>query len=141
MQIVVDTSVWSLVLRRRSVPDPRHIAAVSTLELFISDARALLIGPVRQELLSGIKSAVQFDLLRTALAAFPDVPLTLQDYECAAEFFNTCKTKGIQGSHTDFLICAVASQRNLPIFTMDQDFVHFKKYLPVSLFNAPNLNG
>lgn len=133
MQVVVDTSVWSLVLRRRAVPGDADDAVLALKDL-ISDARAMLIGPVRQELLSGIKEPAQFERLRTALAAFPDEPLTAQDYECAAGFFNTCKAKGIQGSHTDFLICAVAKQRNLPVFSLDQDFMHFSQCLPLSLF-------
>ncbi|MBC7611044.1 MAG: PIN domain-containing protein [Polaromonas sp.] len=133
MQVVVDTSVWSLVLRRRAVPGDAD-AATLTLKDLVSDARAMLIGPVRQELLSGIKDPAQFEKLRSALAAFPDEPLTVQDYECAAGFFNICKAKGIQGSHTDFLICAVAKQRNLPVFSLDQDFVHFSGCLPLSLF-------
>jgi hypothetical protein len=85
-------------------------------------------------LLSGIKEPAQFERLRTALAAFPDEPLTAQDHECAAGFFNICKAKGIQGSHTDFLICAVAKQRNLPVFSLDQDFVYFSVCFPISLF-------
>ena len=133
MQVVVDTSVWSLVLRRRTVPGQPDAATLALKDL-ISDARAMLIGSVRQELLSGIKEPAQFEKLRNALAAFPDEPLTVQDYECAASFFNICKAKGIQGSHTDFLICAVAQQRNLPVFSLDRDFEYFSECLPISLF-------
>jgi predicted nucleic acid-binding protein len=133
VQVVVDTSVWSLVLRRRALPGADD-AATATLKDLISDARAMLIGPVRQELLSGIKEPAQFEKLRNALAAFPDEPLTAADYECAASFFNVCKAKGIQGSHTDFLICAVAQQRNLPVFSLDRDFEYFSECLPISLF-------
>lgn len=109
-------------------------ALTLALKDLISDARAMLIGPVRQELLSGIKEPAQFEKLRSALAAFPDEPLTVQHYECAASFFNICKAKGIQGSHTDFLICAVAQQRKLPVFSLDRDFEYFSECLPVSLF-------
>jgi predicted nucleic acid-binding protein len=133
VQVVVDTSVWSLVLRRRALPGADDAATLALKDL-ISDARAMLIGPVRQELLSGVKEPAQFEKLQSALVAFPDEPLTLSDYECAARFFNTCKARGIQGSHTDFLICAVASQRKLPVFSLDQDFVHFSECLPVQLF-------
>jgi len=133
VQVVVDTSVWSLVLRRRTVPGQPDAATLALKDL-ISDARAMLIGPVRQELLSGVKKPAQFEKLRNALTAFPDEPLTVADYECAASFFNICKTKGIQGSHTDFLICAVAQQRKLPIFSLDRDFEYFSACLPVSLF-------
>lgn len=142
MQVLVDTSVWSLALRRSALPaDARQQLVVAALKDLISDARAMMIGPVRQELLSGIKDPAQFDRLRAALAAFPDEPLTLQDFEHAAQFFNLCKARGIQGSNTDFLICAVAVQRKLPVFSLDQDFAHFQKCLPLTLFSAPLLEN
>jgi predicted nucleic acid-binding protein len=138
MQVIVDTSVWSLVLRRSAVPaDAAQQAAVAALKDLIADARAMVIGPVHQELLCGIKDPVQFERLRSALAAFPDEALTTQDYERAAQVFNTCKAQGVQGSNTDFLICAVALERKLPIFSLDQDFVHFQKCVSLELFLMP----
>jgi predicted nucleic acid-binding protein len=135
MQVLVETSVWSLALRRNATPaDARQQAAVTALADLIADARALMIGPVRQELLNGIKDPTQFNRLRLALSAFPDEPLTTPDFECAAQFFNLCKAQGIQGSNTDFLICAVAAQRKLPVFSLDHDFTHFQKCIPVVLF-------
>jgi predicted nucleic acid-binding protein len=138
MQVIVDTSVWSLVLRRSAVPaGAAQQAAVAALKDLIADARAMLIGPVRQELLCGIKDSAQFERLRSALAAFPDEVLSTQDYERAAQVFNICKAQGVQGSSTDFLICAVALERKLPIFSLDQDFLHFQKYVPLELFVMP----
>jgi predicted nucleic acid-binding protein len=135
MQVIVDTSVWSLVLRRSAKPaGAAQLAVVAALKDLIADARAMLMGPVRQELLCGIKDPAQFERLRSALAAFPDEALTTQDYERAAQVFNTCKAQGVQGSNTDFLICAVALERKLPIFSLDQDFAHFQKCVPLELF-------
>jgi predicted nucleic acid-binding protein len=135
MQVLVDTSVWSLALRRNARPaDASGQATLAALKDLIADARAMMIGPVRQELLSGIKDPAQFNRVRDALAAFPDEPLTTQDFECAAQFFNSCKSQGIQGSHIDFLICAVAARLKLPVFSLDQDFIHFQKCLTVALF-------
>ncbi|MGG6264696.1 hypothetical protein ACQ4M3_14865 [Leptolyngbya sp. AN03gr2] len=59
--------------------------------------------------------------------------MTQNDYETAAEFFNLCRRNGVQGSNTDFLICAVAYRRNDSIFTTDQDFTAFQAYLPILL--------
>jgi predicted nucleic acid-binding protein len=138
MQVIVDTSVWSLVLRRSAVPaEKTQQAAITALKDLIADARAMLIGPVRQELLCGIKDPVQFERLRSALAAFPDEAVTTQEYERAAQLFNTCKAQGVQGSNTDFLICSVALERKLPIFSLDQDFTHFQKCAPLELFGMP----
>jgi predicted nucleic acid-binding protein len=58
-----------------------------------------------------------------------DVPLAMHDYEKAAEVFNTCRANGVQGSNTDFLICAVSINHQLPIFSVDNDFLNYRKYL------------
>lgn len=92
-----------------------------------------MIGPVRQEILSGIRHAVQFNLLRNTLRAFPDLLISTADYEQAAAFFNRCRSHGIQGTHMDFLLCAVASRRAMSIFTTDKDFGAFAPILRIRL--------
>ena len=130
MKVLVDTSVWSLVLRR-----PKRVDDATTgglLEL-IQEGRVVLLGAVRQELLSGIKAKAQFELLRDRLRAFPDLELEPQDYEEAAAAFNQCRGRGIQGSNTDFLICAVALRRDLAIYTTDGDFRQYARVLHLEL--------
>lgn len=129
MKVLIDTSVWSLALRRRA---PVH-AAVDELRRLVVQGRAGIVGPVRQELLSGIRDRVAFERLRDHLRAFPDEPITSVDYERAAGCLNICRAKGIQGSNTDFLLCAVAERLRLPIFTTDDDFLAFSRVLPVRL--------
>ena len=133
MNVLVDTSVWSLALRRR-----RSTQAPETSELaeLVKEGRVSLLGPVRQELLSGIADEKQYTVLRDHLRAFPDVELDAADYEDAAAFFNRCRARGVQGSNTDFLICAAAARRQLGILTTDADFRHFAKLLPIRL-HAP----
>lgn len=130
MNVIVDTSVWSLALRRRRSP-----SAAEALELaeLIREGRAEVLGPVRQELLSGVPEQRQYETLRDYLRAFPDVPLGSDDYEEAAAFFNRCRAKGVQGSNTDFLLCAAAARRKVGILTTDADFVHFARLLPIQL--------
>lgn len=130
MRVLIDTSVWSLALRRSQ---PADSPVVTELIELIREVRGQLIGPVRQELLSGIKNKVQFQKLRNHLRAFPDLEVTTRDYESAADFFNLCRGKGVQGSNTDFLICAVAVRYKIPIFTTDEDFTLFKTLLPITL--------
>lgn len=131
MNVLVDTSVWSLALRRAE--GPKAPEALELAEL-IRASRALLIGPVRQELLSGIRQATHFELLKERLRPFRDLELDPRDFELAAEYFNGCRAKGIQGSNTDFLICAVAARRRASIFTTDGDFSSFAKVLPIQLY-------
>ncbi len=130
MKVLVDTSVWSLALRRSK--EHEHPATLLLRDL-VGDGRAAMFGPIRQEILSGIKSKEQFISLRDHFKAFPDIVLTMEDYEEAARFFNLCRAKGIQGSNTDFLICATASRREMPILTTDKDFAEFAKVLPIEI--------
>jgi predicted nucleic acid-binding protein len=88
---------------------------------------------IRQEVLSGIRYSEQFIRLRDYFRAFPDLELTFEDHELAAEFFNTCRSNGVQGSNTDFLICAVAHRRGYSILTTDKDFENFRLHIPVVL--------
>ena len=129
MKVLVDTPVWSLALRRRT---PAH-TAVDELRRLLAGGRVALVGPVRQEVLSGIRDRAAFQQLRNLLRAFPDESIIAEDYERAAECFNTCRAKGIQGSNTDFLLCAVAERYRMPILTTDEDFREFARVLPVAL--------
>jgi len=131
MNVVVDSSVWSLALRRNTPNDA--ISIVNILRDLIADGRVVLLGVLRQEVLSGIRYLEQFIRLRDYLRAFPDLELTSEDYELAAEFFNTCRSNGVQGSNTDFLLCAVAHRRSYSIFTTDKDFENFQLHIPVTL--------
>jgi hypothetical protein len=63
--------------------------------------------------------------------------ITYDDYICAAQNFNKCRAQGIQGSHIDFLICAVAMNHHLCILTTDKDFIHYQKVLPLDVW-MPN---
>jgi hypothetical protein len=130
MKVLVDTSVWSLALRRvRRAPHP----AVDELRSLIDEGRVAVIGPIRQELLSGIRTVAVFAQLRDELQSFPDETLETADFERAAEHFNLCRARGVQGSNTDFLICAVAERRRLAILTTDADFARFADVLPIEL--------
>jgi predicted nucleic acid-binding protein len=132
MKIIVDTCIWSMAFRRKA--ETINQAAVRDLKSFILDGMAQMIGPIRQEVLSGIKSQAQFDKLRDILGAFPDLPIDRSDYERAAHVFNACRRKGIQGSNIDFLICAVAHRHAMPIFTLDRDFILFQKEIDIELY-------
>lgn len=130
MRVLVDTSVWSLALRRREPSDHPSVRALADL---IRDGRVDMIGAIRQEVLSGVKSDRSFVDLRKKLRAFHDLPLETEDHELAAEFFNRCRSRGVQSSNTDFLICAAASRREMAILTTDRDFSQFEDHLPIRL--------
>ncbi len=134
MTVLVDSSVWSLALRRHRSDLTREQEALR-LELaeLVRAGSARLIGPIRQELLSGVRSVEQFEQLRKQLGTFDDAPLTTDDYEEAARASNKCRAAGVAGSSVDFLICAVAMNRQWPVFTTDRDFITYARHLPIKL--------
>ena len=131
MKVMVDTCVWSAALRKSNF-DPNN-PIIKELKELISEGRTQIVGPIRQEILSGISSISQFNKLRKYFTWFPDTPIITIDYIKAAEYYNICRRNGIQGSNTDFLICAIANRLDSSIFTVDKDFTYFKDILPVRL--------
>ena len=129
--VIVDTCIWSLALRGKT---PRNIQVAEVLATLIEENRAKIIGSIRQEILSGYSDLARYEKLRNKLRAFPNEQVIDSDYESAAEYSNMCRSNGIQGSHTDFLICAVATRLKMKIYTSDKDFVRYSKHLPLSLY-------
>ena len=137
MMVLVDTPVWSLALRRR----PEHLSGsqqdlANILAELIREGRAQMVGPIRQELLSGIREEAQFKKIRDYLRACREPSLEAEDYEDAARMSNQCRGRGIAGSPVDFLICAAAHRRGWSILTTDRDFQNYASVLPVRLYTA-----
>ena len=136
MRVLVDTTIWSLALRRRLIErNPDETKLVEAWEELVADGRIVLLGLIRQEILSGIAHESQFERLRDALAAFPDEVVLAADHVRAAGQYNRWRSAGVAGSPVDFLICAVAERLAVPIFTTDRDFERFARHLPIRLFD------
>src|SRR5438270_9933333 len=141
MNVLVDTPIWSLAFRRK----PGDLSSieqslVQTLRDLIQEDRAQMLGSIRQEVLSGIKSREQFEKLRLVLKPFADEPLMMEDYETAADSSNRCRAQGIAMSSVDALICAVAQRTELFILTTDTDFKHYARILPLRLHSQARAN-
>ena len=137
MRVLVDTSVWSLVLRKKTLTNDEVLIRNELIEL-IKELRVEIIGPIRQELLSGISDEKKYEVLKEKISAFEDVEILTEDYETAAKFSNTCRKNGIQGSHIDFIICAVAYRNSMSIFTIDKDFERYHAYIDFKLHKIRN---
>ncbi len=133
MTVIVDTCVWSAFLRRNS--DPQDSVRGEVRRLIRADAIQML-GPIRQELLSGVQPQERFGQLKEYLRHYPNLLLDEEDDENAAAYYNLCRSKGVQGTATDLLICAVAVRHGLKIFTTDSDFEAFAKVLPIRLHTS-----
>jgi predicted nucleic acid-binding protein len=135
--VLIDTSVFSLLLRRRA--DSLSLAEkrlrIET-ELLLNEGRIRLLGLIRQELLSGIRDEGQFLKLRDYLRLFPDVEVAAVNHEDAARMGNKCRSAGIAGDPIDFLLCSVSVKQGWPIFTADLDFGRYQTCIPVKLHSA-----
>jgi predicted nucleic acid-binding protein len=141
MNVLVDTPIWSLAFRR----NPRDLSSiehslVQTLRDLIQEDRAQMLGPIRQEVLSGIKHRDQFEKLRLVLKPFDDERLITEDYEMAADSSNKCRAQGIAMSSVDALVCAVAQRKELVILTTDTDFKNYSRILPLKLHSHARAN-
>ena len=128
--VLVDTCIWSLALSGKS---PRDILVAEELTKLIYAEKAKIIGPIRQEVLSGYSDIKQYNKLKDKLMYFPNELIIDEDYLSAARFSNLCRQKGVQGSHIDFLICAVANRLEMNIFTYDKDFELYSQLIPITL--------
>jgi predicted nucleic acid-binding protein len=122
VKILVDTCAWSLLLRRKNgtVLSKEERRMLDSLTDAVNDGRVGIIGPIRQEILAGIREMAQFKKLQRALEPFQDEDLTTADFERAAGFFNLCRRRGIECGATDVLICAVASRMRWLVLTSDR---------------------
>jgi predicted nucleic acid-binding protein len=135
VNVLVDTPVWSLALRRRSVDlSPQERLRAQALHELVIEGRAQVLGATRQEVLSGIRDESVFRRIRNDLRAFSDVSLEVGHYEEAARMSNQCRGAGVTSTSVDMLICAVALHHGWQIFTTDRDFKHYAAIVPIRLF-------
>jgi predicted nucleic acid-binding protein len=122
MKLLVDTCIWSFALRRtdKASLNAEEQRLVSSLTEAIQDGNVVMIGPIRQEVLSGIKNESQFARTRNLLDPFLDEELLTGDCIEAARLFNLCRSHGVQCGPVDMLICSVAVRRRCTILTNDQ---------------------
>jgi predicted nucleic acid-binding protein len=134
MKVLVDTSVWSLALRRRKgALSEREGQIVRNLRELIEEGRVVMPGLVRQELLSGVREEEAFEKLDRLLEPFEDYPVTTADHKTAARLSNLARGRGVTVSTIDALIAAIAMNNQLPVFTTDKDFQHLTAVAEIPL--------
>lgn len=132
MNIVVDTSVWSLVLRRKQVDekDPHVVLFQGHVER--GDC-IHLVGNVLQELLDGVSTIPDFDRLIKLLTPFPLLSMNRETFILASRLRNDCRRRGVQASPADFLISACCIENGFPLLSSDQDFAWISKHSKLTL--------
>ncbi len=120
MNVIVDTSVWSLALRRKSGQITPPVEKL--IDLIQKEENIFLLGVILQELLQGIKFLKDFSHLIEKLSPFPLIEPNRKDYIDAARLRNHCSSKGTQAGTVDFLIASICIRYNCCLLTTDQDF-------------------
>jgi predicted nucleic acid-binding protein len=134
VSVLIDSSVWSLALRRRRRDlNPNELKLYYEWERLVLDGQAALIGPIRQETVSGIASQREVQIVKQRLAVVKELQMPSDLFLLAADFFNACRAAGIAPGAIDMMICAAAHIHGTPIFSIDPDFEHYAKHLPITL--------
>ncbi len=125
MTLLVDTSVWSLALRRDAVGDA---LAVLALQRALSGGEAIVCtGLVLQELLQGFHGPKQAETIVLRFASLPMLMPDRQDHIAAATLRNTCHKRGVQTGTIDALLAQLCIRHELTLLTTDADFTHMAR--------------
>lgn len=145
MSLFVDTSVWSLALRRDA---PGECAEVQFLLRAIDRGDALLTtGLVLQELLQGFSGPRSRELILEHFAALPMVVPDRDDHVAAAELRNACRRAGLQLGTIDALVAQLCIRHELTLLTTDRNFAvvadvsPLKVWQPVVSVKSPDWQG
>jgi predicted nucleic acid-binding protein len=118
--LFVDTTVWSLALRRDAVPDIPEVAALK--QALESGQSITTTGFVLQELLQGFSGPKAADSIIESFRSIPMVTPDRQDHIAAAALRNLCRRAGVQVGAIDALIAQLCIRHELMLLTTDGDF-------------------
>ena len=134
MNLFVDTSVWSLALRRdRPADDP----AVRRLRQALEGGEAVLsTGLVLQELLQGFSGPKARTAIIERFTALPLLVPDREDHIAAAEIRNACRRGGVQIGTIDALLAQLCLRHELLLLTTDRDFDRMAPYAKLAIWRA-----
>jgi predicted nucleic acid-binding protein len=132
MTLLVDTSVWSLALRRDGSTAEPEVRALADA-LAGSDV-VVTTGLVLQELLQGFNGPRAAAAIVERFQALPLIHPDRQDHIAAAEVRNVCRRSGVQIGTIDALLIQLSGRHDLTLLTTDKDFVRAAHHVPVKLW-------
>lgn len=132
MTLLVDTSVWSLALRRDRPADGPELRALS--EALAGADAVVTTGLVLQELLQGFNGPRAAEAIVERFVALPLISPDRQDHVAAAEVRNTCRRAGVQIGTIDALLIQLCGRHELTLLSTDQDFAHATQWVPFKLW-------
>lgn len=131
MGLLVDTSVWSLAMRRDEQPNSPELKIL--LKALDSGEEIYSTGVILQELLQGFSGAKAADAIVERFSAIPMLVPDTADHIQAAEIRNKSRRKGIQIGTIDALIAQLSLRYQLSLLTADNDFKHMSKAVKLKL--------
>ena len=133
MNLFVDTSVWSLALRRDS-PAPSPSPKVTLLAQALDEGGSVFTtGLVLQELLQGFHGPKAAAEILSRFSALPFIVPEREDHVAAAELRNACRRHGVQVGTIDALLAQICIRHGLSMLTADSDFDHVARRSKLSL--------
>lgn len=132
MTLLVDTSVWSLALRRDGPATEPEVAALK--DALDGTDIVVTTGVVLQELLQGFTPPKARAQIIASFAALAMVQPSREDHIAAADLRNACRAAGVQLGTIDALIAQLCIGHGLTLLTTDQDFVHAARHSPLKLW-------
>ncbi len=134
MSLLVDTSVWSLALRRDVEPPEPEVVALR--QALLGSDQVFTTGLVFQELLQGFAGPKDRAQLVERLSALAFLQPVKDDHIKAAEIRNTCRRRGVQVGTIDALLIQLCRRNDLTLLTTDQDFRGANKHVEFKLWSA-----
>jgi hypothetical protein len=134
VSLFVDTSVWSLALRR---DHEAQEAEVEKLRAALSKRESVYTtGLVLQELLQGFSGPKARTSIIERFAPLPMIVPDRDDYVAAAELQSACRRHGVQIGTIDALLARLCIRHELEMLTLDRDFHHAADHIPLVVWIA-----
>ena len=131
MSLLVDTSVWSLALRRDA---PADLPEIFALRQALDAGNVYCTGLVLQELLQGFSKPKAHKEIVRHFSSLPLLVPDRNDHIDAADLRNRCRRKGVQAGTIDALLAQLCVRHELTMLTMDKDFQHIASIIPLSVW-------
>ena len=132
MTLLVDTSVWSLALRRDGAVTTPEVAALR--EAIEGSDVVVTTGLVLQELLQGFNGPKDRQAIMDRFGALPLIQPDRQDHVAAAEVRNACRRSGVQIGTIDALLIQLCGRHDLTLLSADKDFSNVAAFVPFKLW-------
>ena len=134
MTLLVDTSVWSLALRRDGPTDTKEVIALR--EALDGADSVVTTGLVLQELLQGFSGPKAKEAIIERFGALPLIQPDRQDHVAAAEVRNACRRGGVQIGTIDALLVQLCGRYEMTLLSSDKDFANAARHVPFRLWGS-----